>query len=1013
MPCRNTAPAKGTSGRSATTTRTPSHPVLRTRIVILGLCALPFAVGCSSEDTADGLAQPLVRPTSMDRGKETTQRTTQQATQQATQRAPQSGKVTGRQRGVDDPVGGVVLDPDGHPIAGARVSLYERLRQWPRRDRVLIDSVRSGKGGRFLFARSRARGLEVEAQARNCATLVRAAPAPELGTLVVQLDRGFRVGGRVFRPDGRPASSCTVHLEPGNGSQMRAVETKTDRDGHFWFDGVPADNLRVTARHNQFQPASSEVVVIGRPMALRFEEPALVLSGRVTSGDEAVPHCRILVSPRTTNGVFYAPFEGATNSDGVFRVRGLGQGGYIVEVRHDDYSSSKRTVSLSQSRTGFEFDLSSRVKVKGQLTGVKDLVDVRLNLVSFYGETGSAEVAPDGSFEFAKEFSRGMATIELAAGPYSFEVSQSRWVGRALVKDVDELDLKIESASRITGHVHDPKGKPLAGVEVLAALKVIEDPLNFFKDPRLLVARQRVLAVTDKSGSYTIRGLEPGEVTLGFQKKRFGFFTRATHVRVGREAPASREPAVKLLPPGTISGRVTRGGQSVSGALVSLGKGLSRCFTGSDGRYTLRDLPAGQHLVRVRFRTLPIAHSEQPIELAAGQNVSDVDIPLTVGRRISGRVIDSEELPLAGMIVECPSGTSTKSDEAGRFALNVPLGRTVVHVRAEPFDPIYTIVPVGRGDDTVLVRVRQAPRSELKATVRALPRETPVVGMILRLDTDPGRISLNPAAPAQTWQNSMRIIMDLQRLNRHHVRGHVERWVEAPDGQINLQNLPAGPYTLTLHAKGYQPFVKKVTMFNGKALDLGEIKLEPGFSVEGVVVDPRGGVVPGARVVLGRESDLSLSGARTRYVADKNGRFRVEGVGLNLRNLYVSAKGWATQHHRLDLSKDILRGKKDPVRVRMQPGATIKALLVDMDGDPVPFKKVQLNRGYQRIGEAETNEQGFAEFFNVSRGSYHLYLKGKLRSLTNQAVRDTTGGKVYPVKIKDVPTKRGRRRQRR
>jgi len=97
----------------------------------------------------------------------------------------------------------------------------------------------------------------------------------------------------------------------------------------------------------------------------------------------------------------------------------------------------------------------------------------------------------------------------------------------------------------------------------------------------------------------------------------------------------------------------------------------------------------------------------------------------------------------------------------------------------------------------------------------------------------------------------------------------------------------------------------------------------------------------------------------------------------------------------------------------MQPGARIQAVLIGMDGNPVPFKMVQLNRGFDWISQAETDDQGVAWFYNVPKGSYHLGLRGKWRSLTKQVVRDTSGARVYSVKIKDVRSRRDRRQRRR
>ena len=896
---------------------------------------------------------------------------------------------------VANPVRGTVYDAGGQPLPGARVTLYRRLREWPRRDRDRVGSVLSGAGGEFLFGTPRSDDLEVEVQApfADLADLI--APAPEaVPNLQLHMGPGFRVEGRVRLPNGFPAESCEVHLEPGVGSLMRAVTVLTDREGSFVFSGVPADSLRLSARHPDYQPVGAAAVTVGRSReyTLRFEESGIGLSGAVISSDTGDPleGSEVRVFPLTANGNLYAPYTATTGPDGSYTVRGLGRGSYNLEVWHRNHSSLQRSISLSKSRTDLDLELSMRVRARGRITG-GSAQPTRLTLTSAFGEVATTTVEPDGAFEFADTgFSRGLATLELEEGEFCFAQTQSRWL-RAPLDGRDDLDLELRPASIVRGRVVGPSGEPVAGVHILSGL-------NQLSELGLLARDRRVLAVSDDRGIYTIRGLEPGEVRLFFEKDGFAYAQKLATASMEELDQAD----MVLRQPGTISGRVTQGSDPVAGALVSVVQSvstLSRTITGPDGGFTLRGLPDGNHLVRVKFATLPIAHSEEAIGVAPGEAVVGVEISLPPGRRIEGIVIDEEEEePMANVVVETPEGTTTTTDATGGFALDVTPRSASLLFRPENSDILLGSYPVPRGEQKLEITLPRVPRSGLRGTVLELPAGTPASGVILRLDRGSRD---ETAVEVFSLQDPIMVILSkflaVTELNREHERGDVERWIETSAGGFELENLPSGTFRLTIQAKGYQPFIRDVSLIEGAIEPLGVVELKPGGKVRGVVVGPDGRPVRDAWVVLGRESDLNLPGTRARYRTDEEGGFVVTGVGLQLKRLYVSASGLATQYIDLDLPRDILR--QDPVRVEMQPGATIKVTVIDLDGDPTPFAVVQLNRGFERIRSVETDEQGIAWFPNLAVGTYHVFLRG-YTSLKTQEVRDTSGAMVYPVSLR-------------
>lgn len=111
-------------------------------------------------------------------------------------------------------------------------------------------------------------------------------------------------------------------------------------------------------------------------------------------------------------------------------------------------------------------------------------------------------------------------------------------------------------------------------------------------------------------------------------------------------------------PSGSISGRVTKDGKPAAGVTVVLappdnwGRADARTTTDEAGRFQLSQVPAGRYLIRalapafVGPRYEMTAQPGKVINLAAGETVEGIDIALTRGGVITGKVIDANGQPL-------------------------------------------------------------------------------------------------------------------------------------------------------------------------------------------------------------------------------------------------------------------------------------------------------------------------------------------------------------------------------
>ncbi len=98
--------------------------------------------------------------------------------------------------------------------------------------------------------------------------------------------------------------------------------------------------------------------------------------------------------------------------------------------------------------------------------------------------------------------------------------------------------------------------------------------------------------------------------------------------------------------PGSIEGTVRAGGEPQPGINITLGKQETK--TDAGGRYSLRDLPAGRHNIRIgasfRSATVPVSRT---ISLASGQSII-ADFELTLQGSISGAIVDEFDEAVSG-----------------------------------------------------------------------------------------------------------------------------------------------------------------------------------------------------------------------------------------------------------------------------------------------------------------------------------------------------------------------------
>jgi hypothetical protein len=214
---------------------------------------------------------------------------------------------------------------------------------------------------------------------------------------------------------------------------------------------------------------------------------------------------------------------------------------------------------------------------------------------------------------------------------------------------VDGINAALVTGGSIVGTVQNAGGAGIPGICVTAGSST---------------AGTSGSATTSANGTYSVVGLRGGaDYVVSFSDCRIAreylgeYFHNATFANSARVDVATGAPTTvdeTLVKGGTVSGLVTGpGGGPVANACVSafLGTMEATATTGSDGRYTIRALPSGTYRVRVRDCGYPTpqnlalawfggtnGRTAQPLDVVVESGVGGVDVALTTGGVIAGRV---------------------------------------------------------------------------------------------------------------------------------------------------------------------------------------------------------------------------------------------------------------------------------------------------------------------------------------------------------------------------------------
>ena len=380
-----------------------------------------------------------------------------------------------------------------------------RITRWDREaDRLLepITKTFRGETGRFTWSDlpSSASGGSVTAPGYQLFNLGDAATAAGQTSreVVVPLLRGHAVRGRVFeRSTGAGIGGAHIGfnvLTPSSDYRWRS-DTKSNDDGSFVLDGVPAGEVTLIVRAEGHGTREIEIVVDDKTPE---QEVALSAGGTIagtvtTAAGVPVKSQIVLFGASAGNRV-------ETDDGGQFSFKHLPAGKYSLTASGPNGGGARQTIELGEDerKEGITLAFASGRSVRGTIKGLRP-EEVERTYVGLYGQRRSypflqARPDPRGAYVFAT----------VPPGPARLSVhTPSRSLFKAIDVPADRdlaVDIVLSQGVRVSGRITQG-GKPVRKM--------------LFLQPTQSEEQTHYRTETSEDGLYEIEGVVPGEYRFG------------------------------------------------------------------------------------------------------------------------------------------------------------------------------------------------------------------------------------------------------------------------------------------------------------------------------------------------------------------------------------------------------------------------------------------------------------------------------------------------------------------
>jgi len=806
-------------------------------------------------------------------------------------------------------------------------------------------------------------------------------PPPTSPELHVPAAGGVSLSGFVVDGAGLPVVGAEVSVEAeregakagtgtgsgsGSGSSTStSVAPVTTAEGRFAISGLAPGRYRLRvigpgllAAELRYVPVPSETtrVVVARQVAIE---------GRVVDGISPVVGAHVGLRGDAIGGAI----EVTTDSTGGFRVANLPEGRYQVWAWQAALAA--RAVRVGRLGAGpfgaVELHLEPAAIVVGRVVdrdeGTGLIAAVELRPVGDDQAPRYARTGDDGVFRI-----EGVPTGRWIADAFAPGYTSPGGVELEAGKGVPELALA--AGGTVEGRVVDGEGHPIEGAAVRAlvgaapgasgAAAVAGTEISEAVDLDRL-RRYSGRTAAPESAANAVPGMAPGGDPVLLPRGELG-------VMLG-PIPPLPPPGQQAARPATID--LSGGpGADLAGAPTPLHVDPDRASiwtTGPDGRYRIRGMPRGKLVVLAEAAGYAEARSRQ-VTLgttpAGGAEVqTGVDIVLTAGTFVIGKVVDQHGVPVIGAQIaaqpELGAPAEGFTDAAGEY-------------RIGPLSGAITLRATAYGHVDVQRMVELAP---VRGTLAGEQREDLVLEVADA--TLAGTVEDDTGAPVASAQ--LEVIGGT---------GDGRHAIAATDGTFELDMLPAGALRIRLVHPDYPPEEVDAVATSGHEGARARLRLPLGGSVEGVLLDAASGAALASVSIVAAGPRGALAEATT----DKAGRWKLGPLRAGAWRLAITLPGYLSATRALDVPTAHAPGGTTvrDVRIDLVRGALLGVTVRDNFGRRVPQAHVvaRLSDGTGATAEGDTDASGELRLRDCPTGELELVAThGDARGGTHASVR--------------------------
>lgn len=451
------------------------------------------------------------------------------------------------------------------------------------------------------------------------------------------------VAGLVVDPRGVPVAGARVVARANRGGGW--AEAKTDALGRFELE-LRARQAYLSARPPKGAPGLATAKGVrwsGPGEELRYELGAplrlgvgVAIVGRVRSLEgEPIAAAKVRAWGRSSRS------EATSDAEGNFRIEGLAEAVYDVEVRAKGFVKESLRVPVTLERGGeASFSLSPAGSLAGVVRGADGQPVSRASVFAFREGEELRQATTDRQGSYSLE--------SLAPGPVEvFVRSRDRTQTARVAAQVQagvqaSLDLTMNEGAKVRGVLSDVEGNRLAKWQVRV---------------RNASGQVRRRGESDEAGNFEVKGLYPGTYTITARPPN----SRGSLVEEEIEVTSGVITHDLVASLGArISGRVLDAeGKPVRAEVHALqGEdtlGFARC--GEDGGFVLEDLKPGSYLLFLRRRSRGAGElvGRHKLEVRAGEQREDLELSVYRPAKIRGRLSGVDVARLEGLRVRANS----------------------------------------------------------------------------------------------------------------------------------------------------------------------------------------------------------------------------------------------------------------------------------------------------------------------------------------------------------------------